>query len=53
MAQITVDEKSAIDRSSLRELLREAERGLIERLECDTKENVGLIGTEVSTRLFH
>ncbi|CRL21410.1 unnamed protein product [Penicillium camemberti] len=43
VAQITVDEKSAIDRSSLRELLREAERGLIERLECDTKENVGLI----------
>lgn len=53
VAQITVDEKSAIDIPSLRELLQEAERGLTERLECDTKEKVGLIGTEVSSRLFH
>ncbi|KAJ6189913.1 hypothetical protein N7519_004821 [Penicillium mononematosum] len=43
VAQITVDEKSAIDISSLRELLQEAERGLTERLECDTKEKLGLI----------
>ncbi|KAG0160837.1 hypothetical protein PDIDSM_8368 [Penicillium digitatum] len=43
VAQITVDEKSVIDRSSVRELLQEAERGLIERLECDAKEKVGLI----------
>ncbi|CAG8161519.1 unnamed protein product [Penicillium nalgiovense] len=43
VAQITVDEKSAIDISSLRELLQEAERGLTERLECDTKGKVGLI----------
>ncbi|KAJ5941815.1 hypothetical protein N7516_001983 [Penicillium verrucosum] len=43
VAQITVDEKSAIDIPSLRELLQEAERGLTERLECDTKEKVGLI----------
>ncbi|KAJ5522570.1 hypothetical protein N7527_006685 [Penicillium freii] len=43
VAQITVDEKSAIDIPSLRELLQEAERGLKERLECDTKEKVGLI----------
>ncbi|CAP97346.1 Pc22g00580 [Penicillium rubens Wisconsin 54-1255] len=42
VAQITLDEKSAIDISSLRELLQEAERGLTERLECDT-EKVGLI----------
>ena len=52
VAQITLDEKSAIDISSLRELLQEAERGLTERLECDT-EKVGLIGTEVSTQLFN
>jgi carboxymethylenebutenolidase len=47
VAQITLNEKSAADISSLRELLQEAERGLTERLECDTKEKIGLIGTEV------
>lgn len=40
-----MDEKSAIDISSLRELLQEAEPGLTDRLECEEK--VGLIGTEV------
>ena len=53
VAQITVDEKSGINISSLWELLQEAECGLAERPECDTKEKVGLIGTEVSTRPFH
>ncbi|KAJ5503809.1 hypothetical protein N7463_006683 [Penicillium fimorum] len=43
VAQITLDEKSAIDRSSLRKLIQEVERGLTERLECDTREKVGLI----------
>ncbi|KAJ5260870.1 hypothetical protein N7524_008503 [Penicillium chrysogenum] len=43
VVQISVDEKSAIDISPLRELLQEAERGLTKRLECDTKEKVGLI----------
>ncbi|KAJ5823717.1 hypothetical protein N7447_006057 [Penicillium robsamsonii] len=43
VAQITLDEKSTIDKSSLRKLIQEVERGLTERLECDTKEKIGLI----------
>ncbi|KAJ5567813.1 hypothetical protein N7535_007119 [Penicillium sp. DV-2018c] len=43
VAQITLDDKSAGDKTALRELILEAERDLTGRSECDTKEKIGLI----------
>lgn len=48
VAQITVDHKSAVDKSSLQELIQQAENGLTETLACDSKGKAGLIGTKVA-----
>ncbi|KAJ5138257.1 uncharacterized protein N7515_003105, partial [Penicillium bovifimosum] len=43
VAQVTLDDQSASDKSVLRELLLKAEQDLIKRPECDTTEKIGLI----------
>lgn len=49
VAQITMDGQSGIERASVEDLIHDAEDGLSERPECDSKGKIGLIGTGLTT----